>query len=348
MDITVSIGNHELNMAANKTNPAVSVIIPTYDRPDFIADAVASVKNQTYSVSEIIIIDDGSSSKFRRELKDIAIKHSSVKLHHLPSHKGVSYARNFGLSVALGDYVLFLDDDDTIHPLMIESALQILENNPTVDAVFCQYNFKYNIAMPPKALSLTLLFNYHQLKSVSFPFKPIDCFTAKQLASEPIYTILKSYIALHSGLLRRAAIGDTRFPEELAFGEDKCFWLSLAVNRCVFRMVAKPYATVGRHARNYSQNSRKGEKKKQLAYYETLERKKLLQCRKSRALTYLKLLHIRIVLGLPLRFSELPSILGSPDIIFGQLFLFCKRRLSLRWAFVRYYFSKSDSDGGVI
>ena len=348
MSITAGNGNHHIKKAANKTNPVVSVIIPTYDRTDYISDAVASVTKQTYLVSEIIIVDDGSSTKFRRKLQDIPIKHSCVKLHHLPDHRGVSYARNFGLSVALGDYVLFLDDDDTLHPLMIETALEILENNPTVAGVFCQYKFRYNIAISQKALSLTLLFNYHQLKCVSFPFKPIDKFTEKQLASEPIYTLLKSYIAIHSCLLRKAAIGDTRFPEELVFGEDKCFWLSLAANRCVFRIVAKDYATVGRHAMNYSQNSSQDEKNKQLAYYDTLKRKKLLQCRKSRALAYLKLLHIRIGLGLPLRPSEILSILSSPDIILGQIYLFCKRRLLLRWAFVRYYFTKSKSGPGAI
>ena len=335
-------------MAANKTNPAVSVIMPTYNRTDFIADAIESVAKQTCPVSEIIIVDDGSPSIIRRKLQELSRNYANVKLHHLPSHKGVSHARNFGLSKVQGQYVMFLDDDDTIHPLMVESALEILENHPTVDAAFCQYNFKCHMDRPQAALPLSLLFDYHQLKSYSFSFRPIESFTAKQLAREPLYTLLRSYIAIHSCLLRREAIGNTRFIEELDFGEDKCFWLSLAVKNCVFRLIAEPYATVGRHTSNSSLYSRKFEKKKQIQYYEALVREKLLQSRKSKALTHLKLLHLRIMLGRPLHFRECLPILGAPDVILSQFFHLCKRRIFLRLAFIRFYLARYKSDARVM
>ena len=331
-------------MPEKQQKATVSVILPTYNRTEYIDNALVSITNQKYPVSEVIVVDDGSAPEIRRKLEDVIGGHSNVQLYHLKCHKGVSFARNFGLSVARGEYVLFLDDDDTVHPLMIESALNILEKNPAIDGVFCQYQFQ--TLGPYDDLPLALLLNYHRLKSVSFEFKPQETFTQRELASNPIYTLLRSYVAIHSCLLRTSSIGATRFPEELVFGEDKCFWLSLAAKGCKFRMVPDPYAIVGRHRFNNSLYNHKPEKKFQQLYYETLRHKIPFQCRKSNALICLKLVHIRIALGLPLRLHDLLTVLRAPDVVFGEFFHFCKRRIFLRWAFVRYYFKRTKPSSG--
>ena len=88
-----------------------SVIIPVYNVEKYLKEAVGSVINQSFHDYEIILVDDGStdsSSSICDELKKI---YRNIKLLHKPNG-GLSDARNVGLSVASGEYVIFLDSDD--------------------------------------------------------------------------------------------------------------------------------------------------------------------------------------------------------------------------------------------
>ena len=84
----------------------ISAIIPTYNRADFIAEAIESVQNQTYSIDEIIIVDDGSNDTTCSILKKFDVK--VIKTQNF----GVSHARNLGIKEAKNDWVAFLDSDD--------------------------------------------------------------------------------------------------------------------------------------------------------------------------------------------------------------------------------------------
>lgn len=93
----------------------ISVIIPTYNRSLFLAEAIQSVLDQEYfqllhssSCFEILVIDDGSSDN----TKDVVEAFKGKVKYHLQKHKGVSAARNLGLDLAKGDYIAFLDSDD--------------------------------------------------------------------------------------------------------------------------------------------------------------------------------------------------------------------------------------------
>jgi Glycosyltransferases involved in cell wall biogenesis len=92
----------------------VSVIIPTFNRPILLAEAVRSILDQTFRSLEIIIIDNGSDSEHWDELFRIGNSHDSINLVRLQSNKGPGYARNIGISKSKGDWILFLDDDDIL------------------------------------------------------------------------------------------------------------------------------------------------------------------------------------------------------------------------------------------
>jgi len=343
MTVNAQPGNTKLNSAVAKKQPTVSVIIPTFNRIKYIAGAIDSVLEQTYPVHEIIIVDDGSSASSKLAYKKMADQHLCVLLYHLPENKGVSYARNFALDAASGDYILFLDDDDRLHPPMIESALKRLEKDASIGGLFCLYDYE-NQALPDSPpLNLKLLFKYQELRQISVSFQGAEYFTNRQLAKEPVYTFVKSTVAIHSCLLRRTAISNTRFPETLVFGEDKFFWLALALKGCKFKIIPKTYCTIRRHSTNHSRYSFIDEKKKQQVYYETLVRKQMLPCRKSKTSIFLKLIHVRFILDHPQRLQELTAIILAPDLIFKELFLFCKRRVTLRWRFIRFYLQKPNS-----
>ncbi|MBB1384988.1 glycosyltransferase [Pseudoalteromonas sp. SG45-5] len=97
-------------------NKLVTVIIPTFKRAEALSKAIESVKNQTYSCLEIIIIDDNDpSGEDRRLTADVMAGYANdERIHYLRHDKnsGACQARNTGLEAAKGEYVAFLDDDD--------------------------------------------------------------------------------------------------------------------------------------------------------------------------------------------------------------------------------------------
>lgn len=110
--------------------PQVSVIIPSYNRYDYLLNAIDSIHNQKYENIEIIIVNDGSdqkeyfNNKFTPEVKVIHINRSET-----PDWGGSRPAvRNYGIEVAQGEYIAFLDDDDIWLPGKLEHQISQMEN----------------------------------------------------------------------------------------------------------------------------------------------------------------------------------------------------------------------------
>lgn len=118
--------------------PLVSVIMPVYNVEKYIEDSVRSVIRQTYEQIELIIVDDGSSdesiSKAKKVLAGSQVKY---KIIH-QENTGQGPARNVGLKVAIGEWVLFLDSDDMISDNGIEHLVSSVTID--VDIVFCDEN----------------------------------------------------------------------------------------------------------------------------------------------------------------------------------------------------------------
>jgi len=109
----------------------VSVIIPTYKRPDTLGRAIESVLKQTYAEIEIIVVDDNDEkSLYRKETSDFMERYSPnpqvIYLHH-KNNKGASAARNTGIAHSKAKYIAFLDDDDEFLPRKIEKQLTLIE-----------------------------------------------------------------------------------------------------------------------------------------------------------------------------------------------------------------------------
>ena len=105
----------------------VSVVMPTWNREQVVADAILSALNQSYPPSEIIVVDDGSEDRTCELLEEQFTKQvASGQLRILrQAHKGVSAARNAGLASASGDLIAYLDSDNTWHQdyLLIMAAI---------------------------------------------------------------------------------------------------------------------------------------------------------------------------------------------------------------------------------
>lgn len=114
----------------------VSVIMPCYNDGQYIEEAIDSVLNQSYKDIELIIIDDGSDDEYTINVIN-NIFHEKIKVLHT-DHLRPAGARNYGISLSTGKYILPVDSDDKIEPTYIEQAVNILEGNPEIGIVYCQ------------------------------------------------------------------------------------------------------------------------------------------------------------------------------------------------------------------
>lgn len=103
----------------------VTAIITTYDRPQLVRRAINSVLAQTYEQPEIIVVEDGSATNVKQWLKEKQLSHIRYICHE--SNKGLAAARNTGLSMANGEYIAYLDDDDEWKSNRLEKQISLLE-----------------------------------------------------------------------------------------------------------------------------------------------------------------------------------------------------------------------------
>ena len=111
--------------------PRVSVVIPSYNCASYIAEAVDSVLNQTYSDWEVIVVDDGSKDNTRAVLEGYGDRIRYV----CQKNQGVSIARNHGIQLARGEFVAFLDADDFFLPDKLAAQIAMFERQPRLGIV---------------------------------------------------------------------------------------------------------------------------------------------------------------------------------------------------------------------
>ncbi len=121
--------------------PLISVIVPVYNVEKYLDACIESIVNQTYKELEIILVDDGSPDKCPQMCDEWAKKDSRIKVIH-KENGGQGEARNFGMEIAGGEYIGFVDSDDIIRPEMYETMLkEISEHN--ADMLQCAM-FRYS------------------------------------------------------------------------------------------------------------------------------------------------------------------------------------------------------------
>jgi glycosyltransferase involved in cell wall biosynthesis len=121
----------------NPTQPLVSVIIPTYNRPDYLRAAIESVCKQTYPHLEIIVSDDGSQQNPQTIVESFG--DPRLRLRRNPQNLGVGLNVTHAMAEVQGTYVAFLNDDDTWAPTFLETLIAPLEANPSLVLAFCDH-----------------------------------------------------------------------------------------------------------------------------------------------------------------------------------------------------------------
>jgi glycosyltransferase involved in cell wall biosynthesis len=111
----------------------VSVIIPLYNTEKYIDQAIQSILQQNYKITQIIVVDDGSTDSGAEIVK----KYPEIELIQ-QENKGLKRTLNIGLEFATGEIIGFLDADDRWTPNKVEVQLNILHKNPSIDLVFAR------------------------------------------------------------------------------------------------------------------------------------------------------------------------------------------------------------------
>ncbi|QDT60905.1 putative glycosyltransferase EpsJ [Stieleria bergensis] len=199
------------------TRPAISVIIPCYNREEILPRAIASVLNQSVAACEIIVVDDGSSDRSAQVAAEL---HSSVQVI-TQKNGGAASARNAGIEIAQGDWIAFLDSDDEWHRSKLEKQLAAAERYEQADLIFCDTETidDQGVAMP----SRFALGGVHQNTEVVDGHYALMC--------EDLFPhLLTNSRVITSAVLVRNGLRDLHFAADIWGAEDWYLWMVLSKN----------------------------------------------------------------------------------------------------------------------
>lgn len=206
--------------------PLISIIIPVYNnKMDEIERCINSILRQSFQSYEIIIIDDGSTS----DLADYLDSFSSNKLIHVfhQENKGVSFARNYGISVARGNYVAFVDADDIVSRSFLEQVGTLLEEYG------CSVDVFYGFVKCVKPQEL--IFSNESEVGPYFQSKKLDYTLRKRLYQHMIdlssdeFKGYRQYVSRgpYARVVKRRLAIECPFDQTLTLGEDSIWNLTI-------------------------------------------------------------------------------------------------------------------------
>ncbi len=222
--------------------PTITIIMATYNRAHFIQETLSSIQNQTFSDWECIIIDDGGTDNTEEIIQEVLQYDNRFQFHKRTEkyQKGLPGCRNYGLDLAKGNYIVFFDDDDIVHPQNLELCAKELKND---QFYFCRYlreafveNFNYN-------------FDY----SKEYSSFVID--------SKDVESLLKNELPFNSCAVmwRKECFTENRFFEHLMYAEEWELYSRIllssgtrgvSINKCLFYGRKHPNSNTGEFYNN--------------------------------------------------------------------------------------------------
>ena len=194
--------------------PLVSIIVPIYNAVSYLNDTLTSILNQTYTNIQVILVNDGSTDSSSELCRAFQVVDKRVSLIE-QANSGVSRARNVGLTIAKGEYVVFFDSDDIVETNAIELLIYKAIDSDLCDLVIGSYR----------------VFGQSFNRVVKVEQYPSN--------EELVLAIIegKSHAALWNKLIKRTAIEGISFNDEVSYMEDKLFLLEalqrkLSVSYC--------------------------------------------------------------------------------------------------------------------
>ena len=120
-------------------NPRISVVIPLYNKEDYVLDCLKSLESQDFDDWECIIVDDGSLDASVKIVKDFIVDSERSWTILTQNNRGPSSARNLGIRAAMGEFIALIDADDIWLPTKLSKQLNYLDKNKDVDLLVSNY-----------------------------------------------------------------------------------------------------------------------------------------------------------------------------------------------------------------
>ena len=218
----------------SNNNIKISTIIPVFNSERYIEDTLDSIVKQTYMPYEILIIDDASNDNTFNICKRLQKIYKNIKVISLKKNMGVSYVRNLGIKKARGNYIHFIDADDTIEKNMYEDIIANISAEKDIiitGSIHNERNEKYKYI--PKFKNIT---DTNELKD----FLLTNCISGRRDIFNFVWNKLYKVEFLKKN--------DIKFDENVYLGEDflfncKCFKTTnniLVLNKAYYNYMRRP------------------------------------------------------------------------------------------------------------
>lgn len=228
--------------------PAISIIIPVYNVEKYLRRCLDSVLNQTFSDWEAICVNDGSPDKSAEILEEYAARDSRFKIV-TKKNGGLSDARNAGMNVADGDFILFLDSDDFIHPQTLEIT-HFLATRDGSDIVSFTYDriyrpqlmVRYKLGLDTDSVVPKRIYKKYNLANLKTLVSD-DVYAYATERAHNAFNIKRKWLIKHcqvwKNLYRRELISDTPFIKGILF-EDFPWWSAIMLKNPRVTIVPLP------------------------------------------------------------------------------------------------------------
>jgi glycosyltransferase involved in cell wall biosynthesis len=203
------------------SSPLISVVIPTYNRSDYLPQAVESALSQVGVEVEVIVIDDGSTDDTAVVVKEKALEWGERFRYVWQENAERSVARNHGLKYARGEFVAFLDSDDVWRPTHAQTCIAALESDLTAVAAYGEYGLM-------DAMGRAINDCVARPQTEGDNFRRDLCL--KRLILHPTEVVIR----------RQALDMDEAFDPEIPSAEDWLLWVKLARKENAFRRTGQP------------------------------------------------------------------------------------------------------------
>lgn len=214
--------------------PLITVVLPTYDRLEYLQAAVASVLAQTFTDWELVIADDGSGTETQAYLSTLE-RHAGVRVLRLTHTGNPGAVRNRALQVARGHYIAFIDSDDLWMPTKLESQVDALRRSGA-----CRWS-------------------YTALTRIDASGEPLPTEKTRQRLIQG-GAIFERLLTLEIAVATPSVLAERRFIDELGgfdegqrYFEDYDLWLRMSVRSDALAL-PEPLVCVRNHAEHYSAN----------------------------------------------------------------------------------------------
>ena len=201
----------------DRKEPKISVIMPVYNAEKTIERAILSIINQTYNNIELILINDGSTDETESIIKKYIEKEKKIDIrYYFQENSGPSIAKNLGIDMAIGEYILFVDSDDTISENYIES---LVINQKEGTLIGASYKIIEDIKITNKNFKITNK----------------DYYVKDKILNDLVIGKLNGFVVLY--LFNKEQMKEIYFEKDIRYMEDTLFLIKYIINNNINNII---------------------------------------------------------------------------------------------------------------